>query len=75
MKYPNKAHVPRSSRSWDAVAHWYVGWAGTHGSRHHKALAIPLALELLIFGRARHLSISAAVRASWPRLSRKRARR
>jgi SAM-dependent methyltransferase len=47
MKYPNRAHVPRSSRSWDAVAHWYVGWAGTNGSRHHKALAIPLALELL----------------------------
>lgn len=47
MKYPNKGHIPRSSQSWDAVADWYAGWAGPGGSRHHKALAIPLALELL----------------------------
>jgi SAM-dependent methyltransferase len=47
MKYPNKGHVPRASRSWDAVADWYAGWAGPDGSRHHKALAIPLALDLL----------------------------
>jgi SAM-dependent methyltransferase len=47
MKYPNRAHVPRSSQSWDAVADWYAGWTGTTGSRHHQALAIPLAMELL----------------------------
>lgn len=47
MKYPNRARVRRTSRSWDAVAGWYAGWTGSEGSRHHKALAIPLAMELL----------------------------
>lgn len=47
MKYPNRAHVPRSSRSWDAVADWYAGWNGKAGSRHHQELAIPLATKLL----------------------------
>jgi SAM-dependent methyltransferase len=40
-------HPTRSSRSWDPVADWYAGWAGRDGSRHHKQLAIPLAMELL----------------------------
>jgi SAM-dependent methyltransferase len=40
-------HPIRSSRSWDPVADWYAGWAGKQGSRHHKQLAIPLAMELL----------------------------
>jgi SAM-dependent methyltransferase len=40
-------HPNRSSRSWDAVADWYAGWVGKDGSRHHKQLAIPLAMELL----------------------------
>ncbi len=35
------------SQSWDAVAHWYAGWAGTNGSRYHRTLAMPLLLELL----------------------------
>lgn len=47
MKYPNRAHVPRRSRSWDAVADWYAGWTGKTGSRHHTQRAIPLALDLL----------------------------
>ena len=47
MKYPSKARVPRGSRSWDAVADWYAGWAGKDGSRHHRELAIPLAMDLL----------------------------
>ena len=55
MKYPNRAHVPRSSRSWDAVASWYAGWAGPDGSRHHRKLAIPLALELLALRPGEHL--------------------
>lgn len=36
-----------SSRSWDAVADWYLGWSGTHGSLHHRRTAIPLLLDLL----------------------------
>jgi SAM-dependent methyltransferase len=55
MKYPNRAHVPRSSRSWDAVADWYAGWTGTTGSRHHQTLAIPLAHELLELRRGEAL--------------------
>lgn len=43
----NRSPSRRASRSWDPVAHWYAGWTGTHGSRHHTALAIPLAMELL----------------------------
>jgi ubiquinone/menaquinone biosynthesis C-methylase UbiE len=37
----------RSSRSWDGVADWYSGWSGPFGSRHHRAFAIPAALDLL----------------------------
>lgn len=36
-----------SSKSWDAVADWYIGWSGAEGSRHHRTLAIPAAMELL----------------------------
>ena len=35
------------SQSWDAVAHWYAGWAGSNGSRYHRTLAVPLLLEML----------------------------
>ncbi len=46
---PRSSSNPRapSSRSWDAVAEWYLGWSGTHGSLHHRHVAIPLLLELL----------------------------
>lgn len=40
-------HNRRPSRSWDAVADWYVGWSGPEGSRHHKRLAIPALIDLL----------------------------
>ncbi|MDP1627770.1 class I SAM-dependent methyltransferase [Parvibaculum sp.] len=40
-----------SSKSWDAVANWYLGWAGTEGSRHHRELAIPALMALLAPGR------------------------
>ena len=33
--------------SWDAVADWYNGWVGAHGSTHHRHLAIPAVLRLL----------------------------
>lgn len=36
-----------SSNSWDAVANWYLGWAGAEGSRHHRELAIPALTALL----------------------------
>jgi SAM-dependent methyltransferase len=34
-------------QSWDPLAHWYDGWMGQHGSRHHQRLAIPAILTLL----------------------------
>ena len=47
---PRSSPSPRTpaSRSWDAVAEWYLGWSGTHGSLHHRRTAIPLLLDLLI---------------------------
>lgn len=45
----------RSSRSWDGVADWYAGWSGPHGSRHHRALAIPAAIDLLALRRDERL--------------------
>ncbi len=33
--------------SWDPLAHWYNGWVGEGGSRHHRTLAVPAVLELL----------------------------
>ena len=33
--------------SWDHLATWYDGWVGDAGSRYHRAIAIPVLLELL----------------------------
>lgn len=44
-----------SSRSWDAVANWYIGWAGAEGSRHHRELAIPALMSLLAPARGEHV--------------------
>lgn len=33
--------------SWDQVATWYDGWVGAAGSRYHRELALPAALDLL----------------------------
>ena len=41
----NQRRTP--SKSWDAVAGWYLGWAGAEGSRHHRELAIPALVALL----------------------------
>jgi SAM-dependent methyltransferase len=43
------SHNRKSPRSpgWDAVADWYDGWMGDHGSEHHQRLAIPTAIEML----------------------------
>jgi len=41
----NERRAP--SKSWDAVAGWYLGWAGAEGSRHHRELAIPALMALL----------------------------
>lgn len=44
----HKQRIPRrSSRSWDGVAEWYLGWSGAAGSHHHRRLAIPAAMRLL----------------------------
>ncbi len=44
-----------SSRSWEGVANWYIGWAGAEGSRHHRELAIPALMGLLSPRQGEHL--------------------
>ena len=44
-----------TSRSWDPVAEWYIGWVGARGSEHHRKLAIPTVLELLDDVRGQHV--------------------
>jgi SAM-dependent methyltransferase len=44
-----------SSRSWDPVADWYIGWVGAKGSDHHRTLAIPATMDLLGDIRGRHV--------------------
>ena len=44
---PRKRYARPSSRSWDPVADWYIGWVGAAGSDHHRALAIPALLDLV----------------------------
>ena len=41
------ASAAKADTSWEHVAAWYDGWVGPAGSRYHRAIAIPLVLELL----------------------------
>ncbi|MEQ8268035.1 MAG: class I SAM-dependent methyltransferase [Parvibaculum sp.] len=51
-----KTNKPRvASRSWDAVANWYLGWSGAEGSRHHRELAIPALTALLAPGKGERI--------------------
>lgn len=36
-----------AATSWEALAGWYDGWVGKHGSRHHRKLVIPTVRTLL----------------------------
>lgn len=36
-----------AATSWEALAGWYDGWVGKHGSRHHHQLVIPTVRTLL----------------------------
>jgi ubiquinone/menaquinone biosynthesis C-methylase UbiE len=38
----------RSPAGWDPIAAWYDGWMGEAGSDHHRKLAIPTVLDLLL---------------------------
>ncbi|HSU15851.1 class I SAM-dependent methyltransferase [Longimicrobium sp.] len=42
---------PAGSDSWNPVADWYTGWVGAEGSEHHRRVAIPALLELLLPAR------------------------
>jgi SAM-dependent methyltransferase len=44
---PRKNQPRAAGRGWDPVADWYTGWVGAEGSEHHRALAIPVLLDLL----------------------------
>ena len=44
-----------TSRNWDPVADWYIGWVGAEGSEHHRKLAIPAVLELLGDVQSQHI--------------------
>lgn len=37
----------KPSSSWEAVASWYNGWVGKHGSHYHRKVAVPTTMELL----------------------------
>ncbi|WP_119068519.1 class I SAM-dependent methyltransferase [Aggregatilinea lenta] len=48
-------HHKRDPSGWDALARWYDGWVGAHGSEHHRRLAIPATLDLLDLAPDDHL--------------------
>jgi SAM-dependent methyltransferase len=39
--------TPAASSAWDRQATWYDGWVGGQGSRYHRGIVVPTALELL----------------------------
>lgn len=43
-----KRHQSSAHTSWEPVADWYAGWVGEEGSEHHRRLAIPAVLDLLL---------------------------
>jgi ubiquinone/menaquinone biosynthesis C-methylase UbiE len=53
-KKGTRSRAPTAPTSWEHVASWYLGWAG-RGSRHHRAVAIPVVLELLELRPGEHL--------------------
>ena len=68
--------APEAARSsWDRVATWYDGWVGPDGSRYHRVLAIPAALELLeVAPGERILDLGSGQGVLAPHISRLRAR-
>ena len=45
---PGARPRPRVPTSWDPIADWYIGWVGEEGSKHHRHVAVPALLELLV---------------------------
>jgi SAM-dependent methyltransferase len=41
-------HGRAVATSWEPLAEWYDGWVGKEGSLHHRRLAIPALLDLLL---------------------------
>jgi SAM-dependent methyltransferase len=54
MKIQKRRSAPRAvqgravATSWEPLAEWYDGWVGNEGSHHHRQLAIPALLDLLV---------------------------
>lgn len=43
-----KIDRPAAPTSWDPLATWYNGWVGEGGSEHHREVAVPAVMRLLL---------------------------
>lgn len=51
----DSTRTPKASTSWDPLAQWYDGWVGKEGSKHHRHLAVPAVLDMLVPQAGEHI--------------------